>query len=94
MSKDRQIAACNPTIICQRKQFLLESCQVWVFYNHRRTVIISLLILMKPGKCDQMSQSSQTHILSFFLVKVSDSRHSATLLRLIAQPACSLLCMS
>lgn len=60
MRRDRQIAACNSTIICQRKQFPLERRQVWVFYNHRRTIITSLLIVIKPGRSDWMSQTSHT----------------------------------
>lgn len=83
MRGDRQIAACNSTIICQRKQFPLERCQVWVFYNHRRTIITSLIIQIKPGKSDWMSQTS--HVQSdtqsiIFLVKVNQNRNRETVL--------------
>ena len=61
MSRDRRIAAYNSTIICQRKQFSLERCQVWVMHNHRRTIITSLLILIKPGKSDWVTHTSHTH---------------------------------
>lgn len=57
--EERRAAVYNSTIICQRKKFPLERCQVLGIF-HRRTIISSLLILIKPGKCDWMSQTSHT----------------------------------
>lgn len=69
MSSDRQIAACNSTMICQRK-IPSGTLPKPGICHCRKAIIISLLILIKPGMFDCMSQTShtpaQTHNLSYF----------------------------